>query len=228
MILHHLIGGEMGSADRPRGVIRLRGEEGAAPVLTRAAPQARIRGRGQLQANLNWLPAARADLNLCALVEFRDGRATVVQALGEDFGSLTQWPYLALDHDDRTGGSSDGETLRVNLAHRERFARLLFFVYIYEGSADFRRLGATVDVTAPAGPGCRILLDDSPAGAQGCTIASAVPDGDALTVRREVNWYVPDGDRYVHEMIDRQYGFGLDWVRGTKPPRDGREAPRGI
>ncbi|MFD6875183.1 MULTISPECIES: tellurium resistance protein [unclassified Streptomyces] len=222
MILHHLIGGEMGSADRPRGVIRLRGEEGAAPVLTRASPQARIRGRGTLRANLNWLPAARADVNLCALAQFRDGRATVVQALGGDFGSLTEWPHLALDHDDRTGDSSDGETLRVNLAHRDLFARLLFFVYVYEGSADFRRLGATVDVTEPSGPGCRILLDDSPAGATGCTIAIAVPDGDALTVRREVNWYAPDGDRNVHELIDRQYGFGLNWVRATKPPLDRR------
>lgn len=182
-----------------------------------------MQGRGNLQANLNWLPAARTDVNLCCLVSFRDGTKTVVQALGDDFGSLTEWPYIALDRDDRTGSSSDGETLRVNMRHRERFTRLLFFVYIYEGSADFRRLGAAVDVTAPVGPGCRILLDDSPAGAVGCTIATAVPDGygEGLTVRRDVNWYTPDGRTHVHEMIDRQYGFGLDWVNGVKPPLDG-------
>ncbi|MCX5377977.1 tellurium resistance protein [Streptomyces sp. NBC_00091] len=212
----------MSSADRPRGIIRLRAEAPAAHVLTKAAPQARIQGRGNLQANLNWLPTSRADIDLCCLVAFRDGSATVVQALGDGFGTLAEWPYVALDHDDRTGGSSDGETLRVNLRYRELFSRLVFFVYIYEGSADFRRLGAAVDVAAPTGPGCRILLDDSPAGAVGCTIASAVPEGDGLVVRREVTWYQPDERLSVHERVDRQYGFGLDWVQGRKPPLDGR------
>ncbi|WP_157839049.1 hypothetical protein [Streptomyces flavidovirens] len=111
----------MSADDRPRGVIRLRGPRPPAGTdsppraLTRADPQARIAGRGVLQANLNWLPSAGADLNLCCLVSFTDGSTTVVQALGDDYGSLTSWPYVALDHDDRTGESSDGETLRVNL-----------------------------------------------------------------------------------------------------------------
>jgi tellurite resistance protein TerA len=183
-----------------------------------AAPQARIPGRGTLQANLNWAPDSGADVNLCCLVAFHDGRATVVQALGQDFGSLTAWPYVALDHDDRTGSSSDGETLRVNLQYRETFTKLLFFVYIYEGSADFRRLGAEVSVTAPTGPGCRILLDDSPAGATGCAIALATPQADGLTVRREVTWYSHDQHGSPHQQIDRAYGFGLDWTEGRKPP----------
>lgn len=180
----------MSSDNRVRGVIPLRAQQDPGRrLLTRDSPQVRVGGRGVLQANLNWLPGARADVNLCCLIKFRDGTATCVQSLGDNFGALDAWPYVALDQDDRTGASADGETLRVGLGHRERFEKLLFFVYIYEGSADFRRLGASVTVTEPSGPGCRILLDDSPAGSVGCAIALVTPDAGGLTVRREVSWF---------------------------------------
>ncbi|WP_308072508.1 tellurium resistance protein [Streptomyces bambusae] len=152
------------------------------------------------------------------MIRFTDGSATCVQALGDDFGALDAWPWVALDQDDRTGSSADGETLRVNLAQRERFARLLFFVYIYEGSADFRRLGASVTVTEPSGPGCRILLDDSPAGSTGCAIALAVPQAGSLTVRREVTWFTNTATAGPHEPIDRAYGFGMEWTVTAKRP----------
>ncbi|MET9509873.1 tellurium resistance protein [Streptomyces flavidovirens] len=215
----------MSADDRPRGVIRLGGPRPPAGAdsppraLTRADPQVRIAGRGALQANLNWLPSAGADLNLCCLVSFTDGSTTVVQALGDDYGSLTSWPYVALDHDDRTGESSDGETLRVNLEHRTAFRRLLFFVYIYEGAADFRRLGATVTVTAPSDPGCRILLDDSPAGSTACAIALVTPDNGGLSVRREVRWFTGWPVMSPHEQIDQAYGFGMgSWTTMAKRP----------
>ncbi len=231
----------MSTDDRPRGVIRLanprstggtggRTEPGVGtqpPELTRAAPHTRFDGRGVLQANLNWLPGTGADVNLCCLVSFTDGTVRVVQALGDDYGSLASWPYVALDHDDRTGDSSDGETLRVNLEHRALFDRLLFFVYVYEGAADFRQLGATVSVTAPGDTGCRILLDDSPAGSTACAIALVTPAGDGLIVRREVRWFpgLPDGAA-VHEQVDRAYGFGVQWTMGEKPPRPSADRRR--
>ncbi|MFS0695061.1 tellurium resistance protein [Streptomyces nitrosporeus] len=196
------------------------------PLLTGRAPRARFGGRGTLQANLNWLPDAGADLNLCCLVAFRDGTARVVQALADDYGSLTEWPYISLDHDDRTGDSSDGETLRVDLARGALFERLLFFVYIYEGAADFRHLGASVTVTAPGDPGCRILLDDSPQSAVACAIALVTPDTEGVTVRREVRWFTGRPDVIIHEQVDRAYGFGMDWFPASKPPLPPRDARR--
>ncbi|MET7366021.1 tellurium resistance protein TerA [Streptomyces sp. NPDC005566] len=224
----------MSTDDRRRGVIRLRGQqppaaeerrgqaaaEPAPPVLTGSAPRARFGRRGTLHANLNWRPGADADVNLCCLVSFKDGTARVVQALADAHGSLTEWPYIALDHDDRTGDSSDGETLRVDLGRGALFDRLLFFVYIYEGAADFRRLGAAVTVTSPDDPGCRILLDDSPEGAVACAIALIAPDDRGITVRREVRWFTDLPGVILHEQIDRAYGFGLDWTPAAKPPRD--------
>ncbi|QGV82769.1 tellurium resistance protein [Streptomyces ficellus] len=187
--------------------------------MTAAAPRVTLTGRGALQANLNWRPGSGADLNLCCLATFTDGTPKVVQALGEDFGSLTAWPYIRLDHDDRTGDSSDGETLRVSLDRRDLFRRLLFFVYVYEGAADFRRLGATVTVTAPGGRAVRILLDDSPPGTTACAVALATPEGEGLALRREVRWFPARPDKTPHEQIDDAYGFGVEWTRMSKPPR---------
>ncbi|MFD7262337.1 hypothetical protein [Streptomyces sp. NPDC059874] len=116
-------------------------------------------------------------------------------------------------------------TLRVNLMQSEQFRRLLFFVYIYEGSVDFRRLGAAVNVTVPGGPSSRILLNDSPPGVLGCTIAMVTPEAGGLAVRPEVRWYTPNARHHVHELIDRDYGFGIPWTWAMKPPLDRR--PRG-
>ncbi|MHA5054089.1 tellurium resistance protein [Streptomyces sp. SD15] len=224
----------MSKDNRPRGTIRLRpaadGDARPRPpspsppaspsspagiVLTRAAPQARIAGRGVLQVNLNWSAATEADLDLGCMAAFTDGSGLAVQPLGNSFGSLAQWPYVELDQDDRTGASSDGETLRVNLDRREHFRQLLIYTYVYEGAVDLRRLGATATVSAPTG-GFRIALDDSPDGATGCAIALATPGPGGLTVRREVRWYTGTRRHSVQQLMDRTYGFGFEWVWGTK------------
>lgn len=167
---------------------------------------------GRLAVNLNWSAATEADLDLGCLVAMDRGSPEVVQALGESFGSLTSPPYVELDQDDRTGAGSDGETLRVNLEYRARLRRLLFYVYVYEGAADFRTLGAAVTVSAPSGT-FRILLDDSPAGATACAVALATSDSSGLAVRREVRWFTSTPDTASNqELVDQAYDFGLTWV----------------
>ncbi|MEU1853243.1 tellurium resistance protein [Streptomyces sp. NPDC019990] len=185
--------------------------------LTRRKPRAEIAGRGVLQVNLNWSVASEADLDLGCMVLTRDGIGTAVQPLGATFGDLHVWPYVSLDHDDRTGGTSEGETLRVNLEHRRQFAKLLVYVYVYEGAADFRTLGGIVTVLAPAGT-WRIHLDDSPAGATSCAIALLTPGRDSLVLRREVRWFTAQQWAWNQQLIDQAYGFGFDWQPGVKPP----------
>ncbi|MEV6198105.1 tellurium resistance protein [Streptomyces sp. NPDC051920] len=187
----------------------------AETMLTRSAPRARITGRGVLQVNLNRPPGTGADLDLGCMAAYTDGTCAAVQPLGNTFGSLSRWPYMALDQDDRTGASADGETVRVDLERRELFRRLLFHVYVYSGAVDFRSLGATATVTAPSG-GFSIALDDSPEGATGCAIALATPAEGGLTVSREVRWFTGTPRHSVQEQMDSAYGFGLTWVRMRK------------
>lgn len=194
-------------------------EAGRRPVeLTRSAPAARISGRGVMHVNLNWSAASEADLDLGCMAQTRDGSGTAIQPLGEAFGSLTAWPYVSLDQDDRSGASSDGETLRISLEHRKEFSKLLVYVYVYEGAVDFRRLGGVVTVSAPEGT-WRIHLDDSPAGATSCAIALITPGQEGLNLRREGQWFTPHPYLGSQQQLDGAYGFGLAWGTGTKPPR---------
>ncbi|MCK8676023.1 tellurium resistance protein [Streptomyces lichenis] len=185
--------------------------------LTKRAPRAEITGRDVLQVNLNWSVTAEADLDLGCMVLTRDGSGTAVQPLGDNLGALASWPYVELDQDDRTGEASDGETLRVNLAHRREFTRLLIYVYVYEGAVDFRSLGGAVTVSGADGT-WRILLDDSPAGATACAIALLEPSGHTLELRRESRWFTPEPYASNQQLIDQAYGFGFSWIPGHKPP----------
>ncbi|MFF9146403.1 tellurium resistance protein [Streptomyces sp. NPDC014861] len=219
------------ASDRQRGVIRLKPKApaessrpplpqasertGRESLLTRAAPLGLVSGRGVLQANLNWSAASGADLDLGCLVELADGSVHVVQALGNSFGALDAPPYTLLDQDDRTGASSDGETVRTNLEHRAGIRRILVYTFVYEGAVDFRSLGATVTVTASSGA-LRILLDDAPVGATACAIAQITASGGGMDVRREVRWFTATPWASNQQLIDREYGFGVEWVWATK------------
>ncbi|MFJ5937947.1 tellurium resistance protein [Streptomyces sp. NPDC093071] len=223
----------MGS-DRPRGVVRLKpksveyeaaretaavreetGRRDAETLLTKATPRGLVAGRGMLQANLNWSASTGADLDLGCLIELADGSVHVVQALGNTFGALDAPPYVRLDQDDRTGASSDGETVRMNLEYRARVRRTLVYTFVYEGAVDFRSLGGVVTVTAPSG-GLRILLDDAPTGATACAIASITSGREGTVVRREVRWFTATQWQSNQQLIDQAYGFGVDWVWATK------------
>ncbi|TXS54979.1 Tellurium resistance, partial [Streptomyces sp. t39] len=81
------------------------------------------------------------DLDLGCLYELTDGSKGVVQPLGSFFGSLNEAPYVRLSGDDRFGAPS-GETIYVNLDHRDEIKRLLFFVYIYDQTPAFDRTHA--------------------------------------------------------------------------------------
>ncbi|MFI8966182.1 tellurium resistance protein [Streptomyces sp. NPDC053493] len=184
-------------------------------LLTKAAPRGLVVGRGVLQANLNWSATTGADLDLGCLVELVDGSVHVVQALGDTFGALDAPPYTQLDQDDRTGASSDGETLRTNLEYRGLIRRMLVYTLVYEGAVDFRSLGAAVTVTAPSG-GFRILLDDAPAGATACAIALITAGAEGMALRREVRWFTATPRVSNQQLVDRAYGFGVEWVWATK------------
>ena len=58
------------------------------------------------------------DLDLGCLYELTDGTKGVVQPLGSFLGDLNEPPYVKLSGDDRFGSAS-GETIYVNLDHRD-------------------------------------------------------------------------------------------------------------
>ncbi len=134
-----------------------------------------------------------------------------MQALGNSFGSFDAPPYIQLDADDRTGASTGGENLYVNLAHLTDIRRLLVFAFIYEGVASFDQANAIVTLTPAQGAPIEVRLDERAGGARMCAIALLTNNGaNDFTVSREI--------RYVngHRELDAAYTWGLDWTPGRK------------
>ncbi|MFJ9605432.1 Tellurium resistance [Kitasatospora sp. NPDC101176] len=158
------------------------------------------------------------DLDLACMYELSDGSSGVVQPLGGYFGDLRQPPYIKLSGDDQYGAPS-GETMYVNLEKKDKFKRLLIFVYIYDGTPAFEQSHAVVTIVPQTGPRIEIKLDERARAARSCAVVLIENAGDnQLTVRREV--------RYVNGFqadIDRLYGFGMQWQRGYKGESGGAE-----
>ncbi|MGW2371981.1 Tellurium resistance [Kitasatospora sp. NPDC001683] len=156
------------------------------------------------------------DLDLACMYELSDGTRGVVQPLGELFGDLREPPYIKLSGDDQYGAPS-GETMYVNLEKKDKFKRLLIFVYIYDGTPAFEQTHAVITIVPQTGPRIEIKLDERARAARSCAVVLIENGGDnQLTVRREV--------KYVNGFqadIDRLYGFGMQWQRGYKGQRPG-------
>ncbi|WP_228977468.1 Tellurium resistance [Streptomyces sp. DH12] len=153
---------------------------------------------------------ATVDLDIGCLYELSNGAKGVVQPLGGFFGDLNDPPYVKLSGDDRFGSPS-GETIFVNLDHRDDIKRLLFFVYIYDQTPAFDRTHATMTLYPSNGPRIEIELDERAPEARSCAVFLLENVKGELVVRREVKFvYGFQGE------LDRMYGWGMQWGRGFK------------
>ncbi|MFF2187664.1 Tellurium resistance [Streptomyces sp. NPDC058155] len=150
------------------------------------------------------------DLDIGCMYELADGTKGVVQPLGGFFGSLNEAPYIKLSGDDRFGAPS-GETIFINLDHREEIKRLLVFVYIYDRTPAFDRTHANVTLYPSNGPRVEIELDERAPQARSCAVFSMETVKGDLVVRREVKFVYG-----FQAELDRLYGWGLQWGRGYK------------
>jgi tellurite resistance protein TerA len=193
-------------------------------VLTPERPLVSLaKGRveaGELRVNLNWNPrplgaggrgAIPVDLDLGCLYQLANGRKGAVQALGNLFGAFDKPPYVALDTDDRSGRRTEGENLRINLAHAAEIRRLLVYAFLYEGIARFEEADGVATLYPVRGPAIEVRLDERAGTARMCAIALIENTGGELLIRREVN-FIEGGQ----SALDRAYDWGLRWMRGSK------------
>ncbi|GAA2276302.1 hypothetical protein GCM10010145_39160 [Streptomyces ruber] len=161
-----------------------------------------VQGHSQSMVNV--------DLDLGVMYELADGSKGVVQPLGDFLGETNDPPYVKLSGDNRFGSAS-GETVYINLDHREDIKRLLVFVYIYDQTPAFDRTQASVTLYPSNGPRIEIHLDERQPQARSCAVVMIENVKGEIVVRREV--------KYVYGFqgeLDRLYGWGLQWGRGYK------------
>ena len=208
-------GVDMEIRDPNRGVIELK--KGQKVNLTKHGSS-----MGEILINLNWsqpqqqrgffAPRCRESiLTLAALFELYDGRKGAVQALGNSFGSLYGAPYIALDGDDRTGTSTDGENLRINGNMISQIRRVLIYTFIYEGAANWRDANGIVTVKCPE---IRISLSEwtntalhKPCVQLHCLRTELANLFEIEKVVRFFQWSSGYGQRF---------NWGLRWVAGHK------------
>jgi tellurite resistance protein TerA len=204
-------------------------------TLTKSAPSISLTKRGgaggQLRVNLQWstgvapAPAKKGlfsrltgggpqgiDLDLACLWEFSNGDKGVVQALGNAFQApYSGPPIIRLDGDDRSGSVSGGENMFIDLSRINEIRRILVFAFIYEGVPNWASADGVVTLYPSSGPEIEVRLDESDPSAPTCVIAMLENTGGELVVRREVQ-YIRGGQADV----DRAYGWGMEWARGSK------------
>jgi tellurite resistance protein TerA len=168
---------------------------------------------GVMSVTLTW-QSPRVDVDLACMCQTFDERGRletpkVVQALGNSFGSLHSRPFVQLDQDARSGGSS--ETLTVNLSQAQYISRLLVFAYIYEGGQWKDAGDARVVVNHPAQG--EFVFDFSEKNARTCTLVNLQNDGSGnLTLTREEVFF-----KGFHQDVDKHYGWPkINWVAGSK------------
>jgi tellurite resistance protein TerA len=189
---------------------------------------------GRIKVNLNWnqRPSAVAqktgffeklmskpdkgiDLDLACLFELADGTPGLVQALGKQWGSYDQRPFIQLEGDDRTGSVSSGENLFINGDHFDKIKRALVFAFIYEGAPDWSATDGVVTIEIADQAPVEVRLDQG--GNQPlCAIAMIENHGGTLQVTKLVDYFSQQGSTSVHQLLDTKYGFGLRWKTGSK------------
>ncbi|WP_159841211.1 TerD family protein [Nocardia sp. CY41] len=192
-------------------------------TLSKATPSINLtkpgEQQGTMRVNLNWSSGSRGffrrskpvDLDLGCLYELSNGAKGVVQAIGNNFGTLEGEPYIRLDGDDRSGSAASGENLHIDLARPELFRRILIFAFIYEGVPNWAAADGVVTLYPTAGPQVEMRLDSPVDGARSCAIALLQNQGAGITVHREVH-YVDGAQR----ELDQAYQWGMQWQSGRK------------
>ncbi|HHH9441297.1 TPA: TerD family protein [Pseudomonas aeruginosa] len=179
-------------------------------------------GFGEIKVNLNWNQGKggvlgglfggnkAVDLDLGCLFELQDGYKGAVQALGRNFGSLREEPYIQLMGDDRTGSVTGGEWLHINGKFWSEVKRVLIFAFIYDGAPNWKSTDGVVTIFVPGQPEIEVRMNEEGGRYGMCAIALLENVNGAVKVSRRVDFHSG------HEDMDRAYGWGMRWKAGSK------------
>lgn len=180
----------------------------------------KVKTAGEIIVNLNWNQNNRmrrnVDIDIGCFVDTDYARKVsslseyVVDGINRN-GSMSNYPYVDIDQDDRTGSSATGETLRVNSEEIEHIKRILLYAYIYEGADNWSDLDAIVTITFPNKADMIIKMNEFNRKTNFCVLAEIRNDGKSLEIRKILD-FLNNGHR---EATDK-YGWHFTWKPGSK------------
>ena len=175
---------------------------------------------GEIVLNLNWNQSPKRggffgkakplDLDLGVIFEMKDGFKGVIQALGNQFGSFTQEPWMELSGDDRTGSVAAGETIRINGQYFDRVKRIGVFALIYDGAPNWSETDGIVRLNIPGQPEIEVRMNEGRNDRRLCGIALIDNVNGEMQVTRHMEYYA--NQKPFADAI----GVHLKWTAGTK------------
>lgn len=177
---------------------------------------------GEIRVNLNWnqqqvtskglfgfQKQSSIDLDLSCLFTLKDGSKGAVQALGNNFGDFEKLPYIHLLGDDRTGGVSEGEWLRINGARWADIEKIVIFALIYEGVPNWASTDGVIRLHVPDHPLIESKMDGE-SNLRVCAVATLENEAGRLKMTQENRYFKSAKE------LDEHYGVGLNWTVGRK------------
>ncbi|MGE6474525.1 TerD family protein [Psychrobacter sp. NPDC078631] len=150
------------------------------------------------------------DLDVGAMIHLKNGEKTLIQALGNRFGSLQSAPYVCLRADDRTGQVSGGEWLDINGQQWSQIEEVFIFAFIYEGAPNWEKTYGVVTIHVPEQSPIETRLTEGAGNLPMCAIARLVNQKGSINVER-INQYFKG-----HQEMDKAFNWGFSWKRGRK------------
>ena len=175
------------------------------PNVDKAAPK-----KGLLGDLFKQHGAGGIDLDIGAMIHMKNGERTLIQALGNRFGSLQSAPYVCLRADDRTGQMSGGEWLDINGQQWAQIEEVFIFAFIYEGAPNWAQTDGVATVHIPGQPPIETRLTEGAGNLPMCAIARLVNQQGSINVER-INQYFKG-----HQEMDKAFNWGFSWKRGRK------------
>ena len=175
------------------------------PDISKQAPK-----KGLLGDLFKQHKAAGIDLDIGAMIHLKNGEKTLIQALGNRFGSLQSAPYVLLRADDRTGQVSGGEWLDINGQQWSQIEEIFIFAFIYEGAPNWAQTDGVVTIHVPEQPPIETRLTEGAGNLPMCAIARLVNQQGSINVER-INQYFKG-----HQEMDKAFNWGFSWKRGSK------------
>ena len=154
--------------------------------------------------------AGGIDLDVGAMIHLKNGEKTLIQALGNRFGSLQSAPYVCLRADDRTGQISGGEWLDINGQQWSQIEEVFIFAFIYDGAPNWAQTDGVVTIHVPEQPPIETRLTEGTGNLPMCAIARLVNQQGSINVER-INQYFQG-----HQEMDKAFHWGFSWKRGRK------------
>ncbi|WP_201615987.1 TerD family protein [Psychrobacter urativorans] len=154
--------------------------------------------------------AGGIDLDVGAMIHLKNGEKTLIQALGNRFGSLQSPPYVCLRGDDRTGQISGGEWLDINGQQWSHIEEVFIFAFIYEGAPNWAQTDGVVTIHAPDQPPIETRLTEGAGNLPMCAIARLVNQHGSINIER-INQYFRG-----HQEMDKAFNWGFSWKKGRK------------